>query len=94
MAVASAGPYASLHLAPDRKPHQLVQLKLSYFHNVDLFFSMFLALYACCLICRSLLIGVIISVDYKISLWGLAEVSKHYCIHAITVSSCNEIMVF
>ena len=22
MAVASAGPYASLHLAPDRKPHQ------------------------------------------------------------------------
>jgi len=30
MAVASAGPYASLHLAPDRQPHQ---------HPTTLFFT-------------------------------------------------------
>jgi len=33
MAVASAGPYASLHLAPDRQPHQ---------HPTTLFFTLFL----------------------------------------------------
>jgi len=31
------------------------------------------------LCCRSLIIGIVISADYKISLWGLDEVSKQSC---------------